>query len=385
MNNFSFTLKDDFNTWQQLLPLTFVRSISECRVGILTLKEKWEKRLNTTVSLQFCVDYLQSNNTSISSDFIINSSIFPTDELIDSILNLPPNSVLEKNGVFIASNKSDINSLKIEFKEDVSFLRFPWDIFLLSDRETRIDFDLLTKGRTSQTIDSSNKVLGTEIFLEEGASVQCAILNSKTGPIYLGKSAEIMEGSIVRGPFSLGEKSQLKLGTKIYGATNIGPQCKVGGEISNSVIFGYSNKAHDGFIGNSVIAEWCNLGADTNSSNLKNNYSLVDIYSYKNNEYISTEQQFCGLIMGDYSKSGINTMFNTGTVVGVCANIFGAGFPSKHIPSFSWCSIENIELYKIEKALETIQKVYERRGLSLDQRTVEILTKLFENNEERAV
>lgn len=376
-----YTLIDVEETWQQLLPLTFVRNISEIRIGILTLKEKWEHRLKQSVLLNFCVDYLKTN-LEHPTEVLINSSVFPTPDLVTAIVNLPKNTTLVHNGVFVASNQATDSSSIIEFKGLFHKLNYPWEIYLYNDRELRSDFDLLTNDRTSQPIDASNKTLGSQIFIEEGAKVQCAILNSTTGPIYIAKDAEVMEGSIIRGPFSLGEHSQTKMGTKIYGATTIGPHCKVGGEIGNSVFFGYSNKAHDGYLGNSIIGEWCNLGADTNSSNLKNNYSKVDVYSYAQNGYVSTGEQFCGLIMGDYSKCGINTMFNTGTVVGVCANIFGGGFPSKHIPSFSWCSVENNVLYQLDKALETIKTVYQRRGLELDERTISILTNIYNTNSE---
>jgi UDP-N-acetylglucosamine diphosphorylase/glucosamine-1-phosphate N-acetyltransferase len=252
-------------------------------------------------------------------------------------------------------------------------IQFPWDLFLLNDQEIRADFELLTKGKTSQKLNDNNKIIGDNFFIEEGAKVNCAILNTESGPIYIGKNAEIMEGAMIRGPFALGENSQVKMGAKIYGATTFGPGCKVGGEITNSIFFANSNKAHDGYLGNSVIGEWCNLGADTNSSNLKNNYSQVEIYNYTEKKSIDTGQQFLGLIMGDHSKVGINTMFNTGTVVGVSANIVGAGFPSKHIPSFSWSISEKLRGYDIEKALETIKIVYARRNKTLSEREERIL------------
>ena len=369
-------LKDSLETWENLLPLTFNKSVADMRIGILTIAEKWSKHLNTSVSIQYVNAYL--GDTTSRAEIIIDSSVLPTEVLVDAILALKENEVLVQNGFEIASNALQSNPKIIEFSGDVSRIAFPWDIFIKNDAELRKDFDLLTKGKVSQKIDETNKVIGNQLFVEEGAKIQCAILNTETGPIFIDKNAEIMEGSIIRGPFYLGEHATLKLGTKIYGATTIGKECKVGGEVSNSVIFGYSNKAHDGFIGNTVIGEWCNLGADTNCSNLKNNYSLVDIYNYRQEKMMSTGQQFCGLIMGDYSKTGINTMLNTGTVVGICSNIFGAGFPSKHIPSFSWCSIDKTEMYQLEKGIETIERMKARRGLKLEEREKQILKFLFD-------
>ena len=258
-----------------------------------------------------------------------------------------------------------------------------WDIFSKNGDAIKADFDLITRGRTSQPLSTSNTVIGDakQIFLEEGAIVEASILNTNTGPIYIDKDAEIMEGSVVRGPFSLGEHAALKLSTKIYGPTTVGPHSKVGGEVNNSVIFAYSNKGHDGFLGNSVIGEWCNLGADTNNSNLKNNYGNVKLYNYSQKKMIDTGLQFCGLIMGDHSKCGINTMFNTGTVVGVGANIFGGGFPPTHIPSFSWGGADGMEEYKFDKMIETASRVYARRNLTVNAVEKDILEKIFKNTE----
>ena len=255
-----------------------------------------------------------------------------------------------------------------------------WDIFSKNGEAIKQDFALLTKGKTSQPLSSTNSLIGNsaDLFIEEGAVIQASSLNTTSGPIYIGKDAEIMEGSAVRGPFALGEHSALKLNTKIYGATTIGPHCKVGGEVNNSVIFGFTNKAHDGFLGNSVIGEWCNLGADTNNSNLKNNYSSVKLFNYNLDKMMDSGLQFCGLMMGDHSKCGINTMFNTGTVVGVGANIFGGGFPPTHIPSFSWGGAESMETYKIDKMLETAHRVYDRRAMKLSDEEIIILQTVFD-------
>ena len=251
---------------------------------------------------------------------------------------------------------------------DVLKIENVWDIFSKNGEALKADFDLLTKGRKSQVISKSNTIVGKRnlVFLEKGAKAEAAIFNTNSGPIYIGKNAEVMEGSVVRGPFALCDDSTLKLACKVYGPTTIGPHSNVGGEVNNSVIFGFSNKEHDGFLGNSVIGEWCNLGADTTNSNLKNNYGEVKIFSYESNGTKNTGLQFCGLIMGDHSKCGINTMFNTGTVVGVGANIFGGGFPPTHIPSFVWGGAEGFDTYRLEKLFETANRVYARRHLTLE-------------------
>jgi UDP-N-acetylglucosamine diphosphorylase/glucosamine-1-phosphate N-acetyltransferase len=376
-------LYDELVHWQNLLPLTYTRSIAECRVGILTIQEKWEHVLGQKVSIEYAMKYLETG-TSIDKLRVV-SNVLPTDQLVQSIQNLSENQVLYYEDIEIASYTKGSNPIRVEFNGSLEFIQFPWHIFLAADREMRRDYELLTKGRTSSTLSKSNAAFGDSIFIEEGAKVNCAILNAETGPIYIGKNAEVMEGSMIRGPFSLGENAQVKMGAKIYGATAIGPGCKVGGEITNSIFFANSNKAHDGYIGNSIIGEWCNLGADTNSSNLKNNYDSVDIYNYTEANFIASGQQFLGLILGDHSKSSINTMFNTGTVVGVCANIVGTGFPNKHIPSFSWCLSGRIKLYDIEKALETIRIIYGRRGKTLDQRSESILRHIHSQSNTKEV
>jgi UDP-N-acetylglucosamine diphosphorylase/glucosamine-1-phosphate N-acetyltransferase len=240
------------------------------------------------------------------------------------------------------------------------------------------DFDLLTNNRKSQKISKTNKLIGDSkfIFIEEGAIIEGAILNTTTGPIYIGHNAEIMEGSLIRGPFALCDNSTLKLGTKVYGASTIGPHCKIGGEISNVIFQSFSNKGHDGFIGNSVIGEWCNLGAGTNSSNLKNNYGEISSYSYEKLAEVETKQQFMGLFMGDHSKSAINTLFNTASVVGVSVTVFGADFPPKFIPSFSWGFSQPFVEFKFEKAIEAANNMMERRSLSLSEVDVKILNYL---------
>jgi UDP-N-acetylglucosamine diphosphorylase/glucosamine-1-phosphate N-acetyltransferase len=383
----NYILFDDYSR-DNLLPFTFTKPVGEIRFGILTIKEKWEKALKTSIS-HHTKDYLNTHfpiKTGIENVFI-NGKICPNDALINLISNLEINSGIRCAKDLIAYKCSDINAFdsnltSLNIKEiSVSYIAINqvWDIFSKNGEAIKSDFEILTKGKSSQPLSSTNTLIGNkaELFIEEGAKIEAAILNTTTGPIYIGKDAEVMEGSAIRGPFALGEHSALKLNTKIYGATTIGPYCKVGGEINNSVIFGFSNKAHDGFLGNSVIGEWCNLGADTNNSNLKNNYGAVKIFNYAQHKMIDTGLQFCGLMMGDHSKCGINTMFNTGTVVGVGANIFGGGFPPTHIPSFSWGGAESMETYKIEKMIETAQRVYDRRALKLSDEEINILHSVF--------
>ena len=268
---------------------------------------------------------------------------------------------------------------KIEFDEDLLQIKNTWDLFSLNEQAIQSDFELITEGKKSQPIPDGVQAIQKEhIFIEEGATVLFSSLNASKGPIYIGKGAEIMEGCSVRGPFAMCEHSVLKMGTKIYGATTLGPYCKVGGEVSNSVLFGYSNKGHDGFLGNSVIGEWCNLGADTNTSNLKNNYAQVKLWNYQQNKFTDTGLQFCGLMMGDHSKCGINTMFNTGTVVGVSANVFGAGFPRNFIPSFSWGGPSGFKTYQLKKVFEVAKVVMKRRSLNFSEQDQRILEFIFE-------
>jgi len=379
-------LFDQEQSWKNLLPLTYTRPISEIRIGILTIKEKWDLELNTVCSY-LTKSYLNHKFPlkEEANSLFINGSLCPNTSLINEIKKLKPQQVLLKNNVILAlvGASKDLNAIhaieKIEFSGEVLLVKNVWDIFQKNGDALKLDFELLTKNKKSQALSNSVTVIGDKnlVFLEEGAKAEACILNTTAGPIYLAKDAEIMEGSVVRGPFSLGEHSALKLSTKVYGPTTIGPHCKVGGEVNNSVIFGYTNKAHDGFLGNSVIAEWCNLGADTNNSNLKNNYGNVKLFNYSQTKMIDSGLQFCGLIMGDHSKSGINTMFNTGTVVGVAANIYGGGFPDTHIPSFSWGGSEGFETYRLEKLFETAEKVFERRSLKFNTTEKEILTSVF--------
>jgi len=381
----NFILFDDSR--ESLLPFTFTRPVCDIRIGILTIREKWELHLRSKTST-ITESYLSAKFPLVSArqNILINGSVCPNKNIVKDILSLKPGDALFSDETLVAINSpaadiSDYTNRK-ETKAFPVYIKNLWDIFQKNGKAIEDDFDLLTKGKKSQKISSTNKVINPKnIFLEKGAKVECSILNATAGPIYIGKDAEIMEGCIVRGPFSLGEHSQLKLGAKIYGPTTIGPESKVGGEVNNSVIFGYSNKAHDGFLGNSVIGEWCNIGADSNNSNLKNNYALVKLWNYNNGKIESTGLTFCGLIMGDHSKCGINTMFNTGTVVGINANIFGAGFPSNFIADFSWGGAAGFTTYKLNDALSTAEKVFERRNKKLNDVEKEILARVFEMTE----
>lgn len=373
-----------------LLPLTFIRPVADIRFGILTIREKWEYYFGKTSTLTS--DYLSAKFPALieADNILINSSVCPDEELVQQIKELKSNEVLVSEttciAVFASADKTQVfketdlqGFSKVRYKGKLTTIDNLWDIFQKNAEAIESDFKLLTKGKKSAAISSTNTLINPEnIFLEEGAKMEASIINASTGTVYIGKDAEVMEGCLIRGPFSLGEHSTLKMGAKIYGATTIGPHSKVGGEVNNSVIFGYSNKAHDGFLGNAVIGEWCNLGADTNNSNLKNNYAEVKLWNYAENKFVSTGSQFCGLILGDHSKCGINTMFNTGTVVGISCNIYGAGFPRNFIPSFSWGGPGGFMIYSLDKALETAKLVMERRNIELTEEDRKIFEKVDE-------
>jgi UDP-N-acetylglucosamine diphosphorylase/glucosamine-1-phosphate N-acetyltransferase len=369
----------------KLFPFTFTRPISHIRVGILTIVEKWQARFpeaKITISTE---KYLSEKfGTATDQDAIwINASFLPNENLAQALndLNLHESIVQAGSLVAFRGRSLDESSLKVKTtSDDLLQIERTWDIFRLNGQEIRSDYELITNDRKSELIaDPHTITYGEDIFIEEGAKIKAAILNAENGPIYIGKNAEIHEGSVIRGPFSLGEKSIVNINATIRTDTTIGPNCKVGGEISNCVIFGNSNKGHDGFLGNAVIGEWCNLGANTNNSNLKNNYAPVKMWDFKTEKPIDTGLQFCGLMMGDHSKAGISTMFNTGTTVGVSSNIFGAGFPKTYIPSFSWGGAEGFEIYRFDKAMETAQLVLARRNLSLSNEDIAILRHIFEH------
>lgn len=371
----------------KLFPLTLTRPICHLRVGILTLSQKWALFFPESKIAFATEEYLQGKfgQPYSNKSLWINASVLPDEALVLELKKLKNQSALFKNDqpiAFWSTSLLDLDKvIKNEYHNDISSISRNWDIFKKNGEEIRSDYQLITNGRVSQDIqDPHTRVYGSDIFIEDGVSIKAAILNAENGPIYIGRNAEVQEGAIIRGPFSLGESSVVNMGAKIRGDTTIGPYSKAGGEISNSVIMGFSNKGHDGFLGNSVIGEWCNIGADTNNSNLKNNYSEIKMWDYLQNTFIDTGLQFCGLIMGDHSKTGINTMFNSGTTVGVSTNIFGSGFPRTQIPSFSWGGASGLTLYQIEKALETAASVMSRRNLSLTNEDKAILRHIFENH-----
>ena len=369
-----------------LLPFTFTRPVADIRLGILTIREKWETFLDTTTTT-ITEDYLSEKYPMVemAENIMINASYLPNLELVEMVKDLKDNQAIFKDEdviAFFAKEAQDDIDFKtfeaIEFHDEVIKLENTWDIFSKNAEAIQEDFNLITNNRQSQPIPTSNNVIALEnIFIEEGAKLEFVTLNATNGPIYIGKNTEIMEGSLIRGPFALCEGATIKLGAKIYGPTTIGTYCKVGGEINNSVIFANSNKGHEGYLGNSVIGEWCNLGADTNNSNLKNDYAEVRLWNYQTENFAKTGLQFCGLMMGDHSKCAINTMFNTGTVVGVSANIFGSGFPRNFIPSFTWGGSSGFTTYLTKKAFEVAEIVMKRRDINLTQQDKDILTHIF--------
>ncbi len=390
----NYILFDPPETWENLLPLTFTRPVCEIRAGILTIREKWDKHLQARTSI-LSRPYLQAKFALHTGDenVLINGSVLPEDPLVNEIKNLPPGTSLFAGDTLVAvrldrEEAMDFDMGKYRQGDRVTLstsplvIRYPWDIFSMNGQAMEADFKLLTKNRVSAELSSTNLVMKPEnVFVEREARVEGAILNAEMGPIYIGEQAEVMEGAAVRGPFAMGEGSTLKMGAKIYGPTTVGPFSMAGGEIKNSVIQGYSNKVHEGYLGNSVLGEWCNLGADTNNSNLKNNYAEVKMWNYRREEYMPTGLQFCGLIMGDHSKCGINTMFNTGTVVGVNANIYDSGFPPNFVPSFSWGGPAGFTTYQINKAFEVAAEMMKRRDRLFDQTEKDILTAVFEMTE----
>ena len=376
----------DGSARNQLLPFTYTRTVADIRVGILTIREKWEKMLGFTTST-VTEDYLIDKFPMIEMEqnIFINASILPTENLVNLIQNLSENKALfidDEPLAFFAKEDQEIDfetfDVILYTNDDILRIENTWDIFKLNGEAIKRDFKLLTSDRESQPIPEMTIAFNKDqIFIEEGAVLPLCSLNANDGPIYIGKDSEIMEGSMIRGPFALCENATIKMGAKIYGATTIGPHSKVGGEVNNCVIFGYSNKGHDGFLGNSVVGEWCNIGADTNNSNLKNNYAEVRLWDYETEGFAKTGLQFCGLMMGDHSKCGINTMFNTGTVVGVSANIFGSGFPRNFIPSFSWGGSAGMITYKTNKAFEVAKVVMSRRDIAFTEVDIQILEHIF--------
>lgn len=370
-----------------LLPFTFTRPVADIRIGILTIREKWERYLGTTTTT-ITEEYLSEKfpMVELEQNIMINGSYLPNSVLAEMVASLEENQAIFKGDDVIAFYTTDSQEEVdfdaydiIEYTDDCINIVHPWDIFSKNDAAIREDFELLTADRKSEPIPTGVNVIDADnIFIEPGAKLAFVTLNASTGPIYIGKDSEIMEGSVIRGPFALCEGAQVKLATKVYGATTVGPHSRIGGEVNNSVLFAYSNKGHDGFLGNSVLGEWCNIGADSNNSNLKNNYEEVKLWSYETEGFAKTGLQFCGLMMGDHSKCGINTMFNTGTVVGVSANIFGSGFPRNFVPSFSWGGASGFTTYITKKAFETARIVMSRRNVAFDEKEARILEHVFE-------
>ncbi|MGV0752334.1 GlmU family protein [Empedobacter brevis] len=375
----------DGEEWENLLPLTFTKPVASLRMGVLSFAERWEKILNTTISYQ-TQSYLEEKfSTNYQSENIfINPSFFPTTELIHYIKELELNQSILFNDQLVAVKTTEefprITSEIISLEKTIH-IKNSWDLFTYNFQAIEFDFEILTKGRASQPISETNNVLHPEkIFIEEGAKVEFSILNASEGPIYIGKEAEIMEGCMIRGGLALCEHGKINMGAKIYPGCTVGPYCKVGGELNNAILMAYSNKGHDGFLGNAVLGEWCNLGADTNNSNLKNNYAEVKLWNYKEKRFVKTGLQFCGLIMGDYAKSAINTQFNTGTVVGVCANVFQSGFPPNMIKHYSWGGQSDAPVFSFERACEAAEKMMERRKVEFTPTDKKILEHIFNLN-----
>jgi UDP-N-acetylglucosamine diphosphorylase/glucosamine-1-phosphate N-acetyltransferase len=381
----------DGSVRNSLLPFTYTKPVADLRVGILTIREKWEKYLSLTTTT-VTQEYLEEKYpmVELEENILINASFCPTKSLVEKVRKLSKNEAIFRGedviAFFTSDSQEEVNFddyTPIEFDEEILQIKNTWDIFSLNDKAIQEDFELITEGRTSEPIPEGTRYINKEnIFIEEGAEITFATLNASTGPIYIGKDAIVMENAAVRGPFAMCNNAVVKLGAKIYGATTLGPYCKVGGEINNSVLMGYSSKGHDGYLGNSVLGEWCNLGADTNNSNLKNNYAEVKLWDYETGRFAKTGLQFCGLIMGDHSKCGINTMFNTGTVIGVFTNIYGSGFPRNFVPSFSWGGASGFTEYKTTKAFEVVEVVMERKNIVFDAIEQRILEHVFEETKQ---
>jgi UDP-N-acetylglucosamine diphosphorylase/glucosamine-1-phosphate N-acetyltransferase len=382
----------DDQSRENLAPLTFTRPVADLRIGILKISEKWLHYFKAEFSYK-TAEYLQTKFPFQVSDtnVLINGSVLPDESLVDAVNQLKEGEILIKDQLVIAARLNRELATNFDYKELAAFkqvvykseylfkIKFPEDVFRNNDAAIKDDFKRLTANRTSANLSSTNTVIGDNIFVEEGVEAECCSFNTKRGPIYLGKHSEVWEGTHVRGSLALCNNSQIKMGAKIYGGTTIGPNCRVGGEINNAVIWGNSSKGHDGYLGNAVVGEWCNFGADSNNSNLKNNYAEVKLWDYNSERFRATGLQFCGLIMADHAKCGINTMFNTGTVAGVSANIFGAGFPRNFIPDFAWGGAHGFEVYTLKKMFDTAEEVYKRRNMVFDQTEKDILTHIFNN------
>ena len=353
-------------------PLSLTRAVGNLRVGIFTNDERW-KILLPEAEISFETEnYLGGKFPQVPNATVVNACVIPNADVVQAVKELKGNENLVIDGGWVA--RCGTGEVIVHYKGEMPIrIEQRWEMYQKNGEVLEQDFETITNNRTSVQLSSTNTIIGDPnlVFLESGAKVEASILNTTTGPIYIGKDAEIMEGSSVRGPLAMCNNSALKMGAKVYGPTTLGPHCKVGGEVNNVIFQAYSNKGHDGFLGNSVIGEWCNIGADTNTSNLKNNYGKVKTYSYATEKLEQTDLQFMGLVMGDHSKCGINTMFNTATVVGVSSNVFGAEFPDKYIPSFTWGT--HGDAFDFDKALVSANNMMERRGMQLSDDEIAIL------------
>lgn len=379
----------DFIEHESLKPLTLMRAVADIRIGINTISEKWKAYFDDCEILSAEDLRLKYPFRNPVTDYVlVRAAALPSPELVAAIKSLRQGQSLMAGNDYLAeyvpanaAPGSTKPTEEIQFSQPLSLITKPYHVFQKNGEVLEQDFELITSGRTSAQLDTSSTVIGdrSRLFIEAGAKVLASTINTTSGCVYIGANSEVMEGCLIRGALALCEGATLKMGAKIYGPTTIGPHCKVGGEVSNSVFLGYSNKGHDGFVGNSVIGEWCNLGADTNTSNLKNNYSNVKLYSMAAHEMEATDVQFCGTIMGDHSRTGINTMLNTATVAGICANIFGGDFPPKYIPSFSWGGAAGFEPYDLNKAYEACNRMMERRGQQLSEAERSIMANIAKN------
>ncbi len=372
-------LLSDHQLHLRFAPLTLTRPLAELRCGLFTNTERWKHLLPAAQIGYQTESYLQAKYPS-NNGIWVNAQVIPDRNLALAVSQLKNGEQLYMNSVLLAQNGAGHD--KIEYSESsIIILENRWDLYLQNTSILEQDFALVTQGRTSQLLSASNRLIGpaAQLFIEEGARIEGAILNTHEGPIYIAKNAEVMEGAMLRGPLAIMDGAVVKMGAKIYGATTIGPACRVGGEVSNSIFQGFSNKGHDGFIGNALIGEWCNLGADTNCSNLKNNYGKVSTYSYEAQDQVKTDQLFMGLTMGDHSKSAINVQFNTASVVGVCSNVFCSHFPGKHIASFQWVSDESKEDYHLDKAIEAATAMMARRKVAFSPEERQIFEFLANN------
>jgi UDP-N-acetylglucosamine diphosphorylase/glucosamine-1-phosphate N-acetyltransferase len=378
----------DGSSRNKLLPFTYTRPVADIRIGVLTIREKWERCLEADTS-SITEEYLKVKFPYVfgSDNIYVNAGFLPDMELVKAIkaLNIGQAITFEDELIAYRTNTSVLPEEaedvleKITYSRQISKISHSWDIFAKNNEAIIADFELLTKGRSNMNIPKTAQVTAPEnIFIEDSATIEHCIINATEGPVYIGKEAKILEGSMLRGPLAIGDAAVVKMGAKIYGGTTIGPGCKVGGEINNSVLFANSNKAHDGYLGNSVIGEWCNLGADTNTSNLKNNYAEVRLWNYAEGRFSPTGLQFCGLMMGDHSKCGINTMFNTGTVIGVNVNIYGSGFPRNFVPSFSWGGAAGFTTYQTRKAFEVMRAVMKRKDLEVSEVDIQLMNHVFD-------